>query len=318
MAEDESPILTRRQAIKTLFWGGVAAATGGSILGAHEGNRQKEGEKNEPDGFFLIVENGTNGQLLTTRDYRTNERHILHPEVDSDKVYDVVEVSPDTKNIIITLTDLKDRKNDNMKVIDRETGNVVFEHALPDNFQSVKWSSDGRQVLTLHANNDEQDPQSYIQFMDENGKIDHQFVFSGKARDFFPNPQDPNLILIRMEITPTESEMKLMDLGKRHEVRRFTGWSASWSPDGKYIAREVDRDKNMRHELLIEDVHGSEVFYQDLGNYPVWAPDSRQIAFTNDSGTSITDNVIDMIPNRDLQRKAERQFGQGSAFLSML
>ncbi len=66
-------------------------------------------------------------------------------------------------------------------------------------------------------------------------------------------------------------------------------WDVAWSPDGKYIAAEVESTASDRTIYIVE-VDSKEVFQLKLGDeilnaeHPAWSPDSQYLAFSGESG----------------------------------
>ena len=123
-----------------------------------------------------------------------------------------------------------------------------------------------------------------------NPASDHSplWSFDGKRIAFVSN-RDGHVHPIRGWPWPT-SEIYVMDAdgGNPQNLTNdpHHDWSPSWSPDGKHIIFETDRDNDKGHniEIYVMDADGSNP--KNLTNnltedrYPAWSPDGERIAFS--------------------------------------
>jgi TolB protein len=94
-----------------------------------------------------------------------------------------------------------------------------------------------------------------------------------------------------------------LTFAKEHHSAKANNFIA-WSPDGRWIAFESDRDRDDPEIYLINAVDGTNArrltYTRALDEVPSWSPDSRQILFSSDMHDKPQSGEYDIyIMNRD-------------------
>ncbi len=189
------------------------------------------------------------------------------------------------------------------------------------NITGVKWSPDGKKLVMFHSVDETQQmqtPGAQLLVYDLGSKrLTRLADYEDGCALAKWSPTSQQIVAICGPTFPYMDETKAPDylpetvrifdvnnLGQAYEHLTFSPcYDPSWSPDGKQIAFECDKDKN--HEgLFIVDSYGNdihEVILGGLGNpavlkNPIWSPDGNQIIYV--AGTDAEhENIYSVNPD---------------------
>jgi len=156
----------------------------------------------------------------------------------------------------------------------------------------ASWSPDGKRLAFVQ----DVDGNSDIYFMDEDGSNvtrlttdsagEHSPTWSpdGSMIAFNSNRSGSDQVW-RSNVEAGNWGFNLTQLTKDTAHNRVNNF-VSWSPDGRWLAFEADRDRDDPEIYIASSVDGTYqqrlTFTRALDEVPSWSPDSRQIIFSSD------------------------------------
>ncbi len=170
--------------------------------------------------------------------------------------------------------------------------------------------TDGRELVLTPAFSKRQDEIFYLRYFEDKPQIFAINLktlrnrriggFRGTTFAASINPKDPNLLLLS-SIVDGNSDIYELNINA-NSARRLTkspaiDTTASYSPDGKFIAFASDRDLGQKIYVMYADGSSVSRITDGAGSYskPVWSPDGKLIAFTKIQNGQFYVGV--MVPN---------------------
>ncbi len=164
----------------------------------------------------------------------------------------------------------------------------------------ITWSPNGKHILlTGNCNNNcdlyvldtvcillARDCSTYVRQLTRNGTVDFYPVWSPDSQHFaFMSTRNRSYDLYVMDITCDEKPLGGCEAQQMTFGRAFDGLPA-WSPDGRWIAFNSDRERDSEIYVMDSDCDeqncpARRLTHRDgLDSFPLWSPDGLQIAFT--------------------------------------
>lgn len=170
--------------------------------------------------------------------------------------------------------------------------------------------TDGRELVLTPVFSKRQDEIFYLRYFEDKPQIFAINLkslrnkriggFRGTTFAASIHPKDPNLLLLSA-IVDGNSDIYELNINA-NSARRLTKSSAidttaSYSPDGKFIAFASDRDSGQKIYVMYADGSSVSRITDGAGAYskPVWSPDGKMIAFTKIQNGQFHVGV--MVPN---------------------
>jgi TolB protein len=170
--------------------------------------------------------------------------------------------------------------------------------------------TDGRELVLTPVFSKRQDEIFYLRYFEDKPQIFAINLkslrnkriggFRGTTFAASSHPKDPNLLLLSA-IVDGNSDIYELNINA-NSARRLTKSSAidttaSYSPDGKFIAFASDRDSGQKIYVMYADGSSVSRITDGAGAYskPVWSPDGKMIAFTKIQNGQF--HVGIMVPN---------------------
>lgn len=170
--------------------------------------------------------------------------------------------------------------------------------------------TDGRELVLTPTFSKRQDEIFYLRYFEDKPQIFSINLkslrnkriggFRGTTFAASIHPKDPNLLLLSA-IVDGNSDIYELNINA-NSARRLTkspaiDTTASYSPDGKFIAFASDRDSGQKIYVMYADGSSVSRITDGAGSYskPVWSPDGKMIAFTKIQNGQFHVGV--MVPN---------------------